>query len=175
MRQTFIQEVEKHSLELKIRSRRLEINFHTEMKLIKNLMDRRMSGTEVMHSLKVKIMDRIQKVARDMSKGQVALIRGGAVALIRGGAADKGVVPGSRGLGKEGPVGRGVDLRAGWTQGRGADHPAKQTQGLVVAAGVGLLTNRVVCAAGPNYTTANIARSLLSARPSAKSATCTMV
>ena len=92
-----------------------------------------------------------------------------------GGAADREVVLGKQGLGKEGSVGRGVDLKAGWTQGRGTDHPARQTQGLVVAAEVGLLTNRAVCAAGPNYTTANIARSLLSARPSAKSATYTIV
>ena len=161
-------------MELKIRIRRLEINFHTEMKLIKNLMDRRMSGTKVILSLKIKIMAHIEKVARNMSRGQVALIRGGAVALIRGGAADRGVVLGSRGLGKEGSVGRGVYLKAGWTQGRGVDRPAGQTQGLGVAAEVGLLTKRAVCGAVQNYTTVNFARSLLSARLSARFATYTI-
>ena len=110
-----------HSLELEIRSKRVEINFHTKMKLSKSIMAKKMSDAEVMHSLKVRIMDRIKRMARDMSKGQVTsirgaeitLIRGAGVALIRGDLADKGVVPESQGLGKGGPVGLGVGLRAG--------------------------------------------------------------
>ena len=102
-----------HSLELVIWSKRVDINFHTKKKLSKRIMAKKMRDTEVMRSLKVKIMDRIKRVARDMSKGQVASIRGAEVALIRGDAADKGVVPESQGLGKGGPVGLGVGLRAG--------------------------------------------------------------
>ena len=110
-----------HSLELVIRSKRVDINFHTKKKLSKRIMAKKMRDTKVMRSLKVKIMVFIKRVARDMSKGQVTSIRGAEITLIRGAGitlikkdtADKGVVPESQGPGKGGPVGLGVGLRAG--------------------------------------------------------------
>ena len=89
------------------------------MKLSKRIIAKKMSDTEVMRSLKVKIMVLIKKVARDMSRGQVnsikeveiTLIRGAGIALIEGEEVDKGVVQESQGLGKEGPKGLEVGLR----------------------------------------------------------------
>ena len=89
----------------------------------------------------------------------------------RGGAAEKEVVLGKRGLGKEDPVGQGVDHQVRQTQGQGVDHQAGQTQGPGVAAEVSLLTRKAVCGAVQNHTSENFALSLHSARQSAKFAT----
>ena len=76
--------------------------------------------------------------------------------LNRGGAADREVVLGKQGMGKEDSVGQVVDHQAGWTQGQGVDHLAGQAQGLGVAAEVSLLTRKAVCGAVQGYTTENL-------------------
>ena len=108
-----------HSLKVVIGSKKVDLSFLTQKKLYKKIMAEGMRDTEVMRSVKVKIMVLIKKVASDMSRGQVnsikgveiTLIRRAGIALIGGDEVNKGVVQESQDLGKEGPKSLEVGLR----------------------------------------------------------------
>ena len=135
-----------HSLELVIRSKRVDINFHTKKKLSKRIMAKKMRDTKVMRSLKVKIMVFIKRVARDMSKGQVTsirgaeitLIRGVRIALIEGEEVNRGVVREIRDLDRGGWRGLEVGLRTGQVHDLEVDPLVKRVPGSIVAAEVDL-------------------------------------